>query len=127
MPATGGSVETINVDGRDFAVAAEADTNRKLGGFEADVEANGNGTGRKIKTRVPWGLTGITVEIDDTNEDQEFLQAIIDSNQFVTITITYASGTTYNGLGTVAGEFQTASMNTTASLELKGTGKLTKQ
>lgn len=127
MPATGGSVETINVDGRDFAVTADADTNRKLGGFESDVESNGNGTGRKIKTRVPWTLSGISVQIDDTNGDAEFLQAIADNNAFVAVTITYASGETYQGTGTVAGEFVTASMSTTAAIELKGTGKLTKQ
>lgn len=127
MPATGGSIETVNVHGRDFSVSADSDSNRKLGGFEAEVEANGDGTGRKVKTRVPWTLSGISVQIDDTNGDAEYLQAIADDNTFGPITITYASGATYQGTGTVAGEFVTASMNTTAAIELKGTGKLTKQ
>jgi hypothetical protein len=127
MSATGGSIENVNVHGRDFSVAADADSNRKLGGFESDVEANGDGTGRKIKTRVPWTLSGISVDIDDSNGDAEYLQAIADDNTFGPITITYASGAVYQGTGTVAGEFVTASMSTTAAIELKGTGKLTKQ
>jgi osmotically-inducible protein OsmY len=72
-------------------------------------------------------LSGLSVEIDDSNGDAEFLQAIADNNAFVAINITYASGEVYQGTGTVAGEFVTASMSTTAAIELKGTGKLTKQ
>jgi len=49
MAATGGSIESITMDGREFAVAADAESQRKLGGFENEVQANGNGTARIIK------------------------------------------------------------------------------
>ena len=127
MPAIGGSVETVNINGRDFTPATDADVQMKLGGFEVETQANGNGTGRKIKTRVPWALTGLTVECDEQNEDLEFLQAVADSNSFVAIAITYASGEVYQGTGTVSGELQRSSMSATTALEITGTGTLTKQ
>ena len=127
MPAVGGSIETVNINGRDFSPAADADAQMKLGGFEVETQANGNGTARKIKTRVPWALTGFNVECDEQNEDLEFLQAIANNNTFVAITITYASGDVYQGTGTVSGELQRSSMSATTALELTGTGTLTKQ
>ena len=74
MPAVGGSIESVNLSGREFAVAADAEAQRKLGGFENEVQANGDGTARLIKTRVPLSLDGLTIEIDDDRGDQEFLQ-----------------------------------------------------
>lgn len=127
MPAVGGSIEEIGIAGRIFAVAADADSNRKLGGFENDVQANGNGTARIIKTRVPLSLDGISVEIDDDRGDQEFLQGVADLNDFSDIDITYASGATYQGTGILTGDFQTSSQNATAPIVIMGPGKLTKQ
>lgn len=127
MSAVGGSVETVNINGRDFAPSSDTDVQMKLGGFETETQANGNGTGRKIKTRVPWSISGLTVECDEQNEDLEFLQAIANNNTFVAITITYASGEVYQGTGTVSGELQRSSQTATTALELTGTGALTKQ
>ncbi len=44
MAAVGGSIESVTLDGRTFAVAADAEAQRKLGGFENEVQANGDGT-----------------------------------------------------------------------------------
>ena len=71
MAAVGGSIESVNLSGREFAVAADAEAQRKLGGFENEVQANGDGTARLIKTRVPLSLDGLTIEIDDDRGDQE--------------------------------------------------------
>lgn len=125
--AIGGSIESITIDGREFAVAADSEANRKLGGFDNEVEANGDGSARVIKTRAPWGLDGIAVVIDDSNEDAEFLQALADSGRFAPVVITYASGDAYQGTGQITGELQHGSKSTTATLNLKGSGKLTKQ
>jgi len=56
MSGIGGSIEEVTMNGRTFAVAADADSNRFLGGFVNDVQANGNGSARLIKTRTPWKL-----------------------------------------------------------------------
>lgn len=125
--AVGGSIQSLTISGRNFAVAADADANRKLGGFENEMESNGDGTAREIKTRVPWSLSDLDVVIDDANEDQEFLQAHADSIGFVPITVTFADGSIYQGSGKVTGENPMSAMGAKASIGIQGEGKLTKQ
>jgi len=127
MAAVGGSLESVSLDGREFAVAADAEAQRKLGGFENEVQANGNGTARLIKTRVPLMLDGLTVQVDDDRGDHEFLKALADRNDFFPIVITYASGNSYGATAQITGEVQASSQNATASVSLMGPGVLTKQ
>lgn len=127
MGAIGGSIESVSLAGRNFAVAADADSQRKLGGFENELQANGDGTARLIKTRVPWGITDITVEIDDDRGDLEFIQDLSNGKNWATMSITFASGVTYQGTGQVVGETQVSSQNATASISLSGPGEATKQ
>ena len=127
MPATGGSIESLTLAGREFSVAADAESNRKLGGFENEVQANGDGTARIIKTRVPLSLDGITVSIDDDLGDQEFLQDLANGNDFFTLLITYASGASYQGSAQLVGEIPASSQNATQAVSLMGPGILTKQ
>lgn len=127
MPAIGGSIESVSLDGRLFAVAADAEVQRKLGGFENEVQANGNSTARIVKTAVPSMLDGLAVEIDDTRGDHEFLQSLADSNDYFPTVITYASGESYQGAMMITGELQVSSQNTTATFSLMGSQPLTKQ
>ena len=127
MPAIGGSIESVNLDGRDFAVPADTEVQRKLGGFENEVQPNGNGTSRLIKTRTAWSLDGLIIEIDDDRGDQEFLQELADRKDYFAASITYASGVTYQGSGQIVGENPASSQNATGALSLMGTGELTKQ
>lgn len=127
MPAIAGSMESVTIDGRSFAVTADADVSRKLGGFENAAESNGDGTVRSVKTRVPWSLAGVVIEIDDTQADQEFLQALQDANSEVPVTGTYVSGVTYQGTGQIVGEVVFNNQSSSASLDLSGSGKLTPQ
>ena len=125
--SVGGSIESVSIRGRLFPVAADADASRKLGGFENEVQANGDGSARIVKTRVPWALSGIVVEINEDRADQEFLQEISDEKDWVTMAITFASGVTYQGRGMIVGELQMASTATTAELSLMGPGELSQQ
>jgi len=127
MAAVGGSIEAITLSGRSFAVAADAEAQRKLGGFENEVQSNGDGSARIIKTRVPLSLDGLTLEIDDDRADQEFLQDLSDGTDYFPIDITYASGSVYQGSAQIVGETQVSSQNATAAVSLMGPGKLTKQ
>jgi hypothetical protein len=127
MAAVGGSIESITLDGRNFAVAADAEAQRKLGGFENEVQSNGDGTARLIKTRVPLSLDGLTLEIDDDRADHEFLQELSNRNDFFPVVISYASGNDYQGTAQIVGETQTSSQNATAAVSLMGPGVLTKQ
>lgn len=126
MP-TGGSIESVGLAGRTFAVAADADSNRKLGGWENEYQANGDGTGRLVKTRVGWQLDGLTLSIDDFRGDHEYLQELANRKDFYAIDITYASGAIYSGRGQITGEMQTASQATTAAVTLQGPGTLSAQ
>lgn len=127
MAAVGGSIESVTLDGRIFPVAADAEAQRKLGGFENEVQSNGNGTARLIKTRVPLSIDGLTVEVDDDRGDHEFLQSLANRNDFFPVAITYASGATYQGTAQIVGEMQASSQNATAAVSLMGPGILTKQ
>lgn len=127
MAAVGGSIESISLGGRIFAVAADAEAERKLGGFENEVQANGDGTARLIKTHVPLSISGLTVEVDDFRGDAEFLQALADRPDFFPIAITYASGLVYQGTAQIVDETASSSQNATASISLSGPGRLTKQ
>lgn len=127
MAAVGGSIESISLGGRIFAVAADAEAERKLGGFENEVQANGDGTARLIKTRVPLSISGLTVEVDDYRGDAEFLQSLADRPDFFPIAITYASGLVYQGTAQIVDETASSSQNATASISLSGPGRLTKQ
>ena len=127
MSAIGGSIESITLDGQNFAVAGDADTQRKIGGWENEMQANGNGTARMIKTRVPWGLTGVQVVVDDDRDDQSYLQELANRNDSFPIAITYASGAIMVGDGQITGEVQYSNNSSTASLEMAGEGVLSSQ
>lgn len=127
MAAVGGSIESITLKARTFAVAADAEVQRKLGGFENEVQANGNGTGRIVKTRVPPQLDGLVLSVDDTAGDQEFLQELADGNEFFPVAVTFASGEVYQGSGQITGEMQVSSQNATAAVSIMGTGVFTRQ
>lgn len=128
MTAVGGSIESVSLDGRLFAVAADADSTRKIGGYENEFQPNGDlATGRLIKNVVGWSVDGLTLSIDDTRGDAEYLQDLQDGTDFFPISITYASGITYQGSGQIVGETGVSSQNTTGAVALMGPGKLTQQ
>lgn len=116
----GGSVESISINNRLFPVAADSDPTRDLGGFTVEYQSNGDGGARRIKTRKPWMLEGLTVVIDENRGDLEFLQENADGNDDVPITITLANGFTYAGVGGVTGDIKASSQSTTAEITLSG-------
>lgn len=128
MAATvGGSIESCTIDSRRFSVAADADADRDYGGFTNEVQINGDGTGRIVKTRKSWKLSGVTLSIDENRGDPKFLQDIADKLDFVPITITLASGVTYAGNGIISGDLTAKTMSSTADVEFSGEDKLEQQ
>jgi hypothetical protein len=127
MATVGGSIESVGIRGRTFAVAADADGSRDIGGFTNEVQPNGDGTARLVKTRKPWMIEGLTLAVNDDRGDQEFLQEIEDGNDFVAIDITFASGSTWQGSGIVTGDLKYSGQNGTAEVVLSGEGVLTQQ
>jgi len=127
MGAVGGSIESLSIDGRTFPVAADAEANVKLGGYEKEVQPNGDGSSRPVKSRVAWSISGVSVQVDHDRGDQEFLQGIANQNGNVNVVITYANGISYQGRGTITGELPYNTQNATIELELAGPQKLTQQ
>ena len=127
MAATGGSLESLNIHGRNFSVAGDAAASRMIGGGSNEVQINGNGSVRLVTTRTAWKITGIEVSVDNDNEDQEYIQGVIDSKVLGVMNLVHAGGTTYTGTGTVTGDFEVDTQKTTATIEISGSNKLVKQ
>jgi hypothetical protein len=126
MPV-GGSIESVTLNGRGFAVAADSDVARDLGGYSNENQMNGDGTARLVKTVIGWRLEGLALSIDDARGDDEFLTDLKNSPDYFTITITYASGIVYQGSGQIVDESTTSSQSTTKEISLAGPGVLSKQ
>ena len=127
MAAIAGSVESISLSGREFPCTADADVSRIIGGFSNSRLPNGNGTARKLKTRVLWSLTGIVIECDDTRGDHEFIQGLANSDDDFACAITYASGITYQGTGSIVEPPVQTNQAATLAFDLSGGGILTQQ
>jgi hypothetical protein len=125
--AVGGSVESVSIAGRNFPATGDADVQVTLGGYTNAYEANGDGTARLIKTRVPWMITGLVLEVDHTRGDQEFIQDAANGTSDVPISITYASGVTFQGSGLVVDEINASSQSASMTVALGGSGELTQQ
>ena len=127
MAAVGGSLESVTLAGREFPVAADVEAQRKLGGWENEVLANGNGTARLIKTRVPLSIEGLVVEVDDSRGDHEFLQDLANLFEYFPVGLTYASGITWQATAQITGDMQASSQSASAAVSLMGPGVLSQQ
>ena len=127
MAAIGGPIENVSINGRIFTVAADADTQRKLGGNMLDTGHNGDGTSRILVTKESWGIEGLMLVCDDDRDDQGFIQELNKRPKFSDITITYASGAVWSGSGLVAGDNTFSNLTSTMTVSLKGSGELTRQ
>lgn len=125
MAATiGGPVREVAVNGRLFTVAADADGERKLGGMELEAQPNGDGTVRYVASVVPWKMGGLSLQINDDQGDQEFLQDTVDALQPVPLEFTFVTGVTFRAEGLPTGEIVKSTMNATAPITFEGGGKL---
>lgn len=125
--SVGGSPESISIRGRLFGFTSDADPVMFLGGVKNTVEADGDDGGRKIQTKNPWTVTGGVVRISHSRGDLEFLQETAELLDFVPIVITYADGSDYSGDGTISGDLNASAQSATATLDVSGPGKLTRQ
>lgn len=127
MAAVGGPIESVEIDGRYFSVAADSDGNRDLGGFSNEDMPNGDGTARQIKTRKVWMIEGLALATDDLLDDQEYLQSKANQAGYFPITFTFASGSIYGGSGNISGDIKFSNQNATIPLSFSGPQTLTQQ
>lgn len=127
MSAVGGPIESVSINGRNFAVAEDADASVVYGGDQNELGMNGNDTARLIKSKMGWKVSGLALQIDPDNNDHEFIQDIIDGNEFVDYEHTEVDGNVYYGSGQIIEEVGKSTKNATAELTFSGPGRLTKQ
>jgi len=127
MTAVGGSIDSVSMAGRSFAVPADNEAQIKIGGFENEAQANGNGTARLIKTRVTGGVGGLLVELDHSNDDLTFLQDLANLKDFFVLNITLSDETVYQGIAQIVDELQGSTQSATVAVSLSVAGTLTKQ
>lgn len=127
MPAVNGSIVGLTLDGRQFAVPADQDANRNLGGWTNTIQPNGNGTARLQKIRNPWTLGGLAISADDTRGDHEYIESLKERTDWFPVAVEYTSGIVYQGTGMITGENSYGNQNGTIGIELGGPGKLTQQ
>jgi len=125
--ASGGSIQEVSIDGRIFAVAADADGSRDLGGFTVETQMNGDGTARYVFTRKAWMFEGLQLVIDDVRSDQEFLQEKQNAKVESRMTFTTVTGFTYEGKGKITGDLKASTNNVTAALTFSGGGVMRQQ
>ena len=123
----GGSLEGVTLRGRYFTATADADSSRQLGGWSNEQQDNGDGSARLIKTRKGWKITGLTLNINDNNGDQEYLQELMNLKDFFPITVHYANREIYSGVGQIVDDQETSSMNATGGVTLQGPGQIERQ
>jgi len=120
------TIEHADVGSRNFSVQADQDVLKDIGGYTAEIQINGNGTGHKKMAAKGWELSGIQSETDDVAGDQEFLQAVQDSPEFATITWQHINETVYSGLGTLTGDLKHNTNTGYTALSIMGVGKFKK-
>jgi hypothetical protein len=129
----GGSIESIAIGSRIFAVAADADVSIDKGGKTNELQMNGNGTARIVQTVKGWMIENVTVAIDPNNDDHGYLQKDIANGRnagpdgFHDVEITEADNTVHSGRGTIVGDIKVSTMNKTAQISLSGPGELSMQ
>lgn len=123
----GGSIRRVWLDSQIFSVAADADATIDLGGFNGEVQPNGDRTGRKIMSAVNWRITGLMLAVDDDAANQETVQGIANDPNWVPVVIEMASGVKYQGAGTVTDAVERSTQSATMSVSLAGPGELIQQ
>ena len=124
---SGGSLQSLTLNGRYFTVTVDTEVIRGLGGYTNEILMNGDGTTRNIQTLSPWKLDGINVVVDDDNLDQEFLQGLMNLKSEFPITATYTGNVTYQGTGQITGDNDYSNQTSSATITLMGSRNLTQQ
>ncbi len=127
MGAIGGSLGSISLSGRAFAVDGDADVAQALKAFENEIKVNGDGKLRLIRKRVVQKLEGIPVAIDDAQGDLEFLSDLNDNGDgnvdgLFGVVVVMPSGAIYAGRGQFVGDVMRQTGEATAELTIHLTG-----
>jgi len=123
----GGSCVEMSIGNRTYQMAADADLDVFVGGYEPEVRPNGGGGGRKVMPRTNWSAENCKVEVDDVLGDQEALQESANRPVFEDITFTFPGNVVWEGRGTIVGKVSRSTEDATATFNVEGIGQLRRQ
>jgi hypothetical protein len=117
-----GDVEQLILDGREFDVQGDAGVILRLSEYSTEVLPTGNGKPRFKRMRVLPGINDVTILVDETRGDIEFIKDIVKRGETVKCTITTAQLETYEGdvFPVIGDDFGKNLSDGTASLGLAG-------
>jgi hypothetical protein len=115
-----GPLESVNIAGRRFAVDGEVDAAIALAGFTNEVKPNGDGSFRLIKSRKAGRVNTIPIQMDDTRDDEEYIQRVMDLTTFPTMAFTKVDGTVYKGAMQIVEDPETSTKEGTKELSFMG-------
>jgi hypothetical protein len=124
MGASGGPYKTISIAGREFRCTGECKIDFKGGGFSTERRSNGDKSSRTILTPELWMATGCVIEIDEDNEDWEFLMDVKNSGEDVDIVLTSCDDISHQGDGGFEGDVTKVKADAAAKFDLSGPGEL---
>ena len=119
----GGDITQLLIAGKEFFVQTDANVNLMVGGKATTTALNGNGSPHNTQRRRPGGFTDCPISCDDSEGDLEDLQAVSDEGNPVTVSMTLASGETYQGSLSMATEDEVLTKATgdgIVSISMKG-------
>lgn len=125
MSIQGGSWESVSLNGREFKCTGDTDPTLILGGHEIEIQMNGMGGYRELKSPIPWAVNGVMVELDVDNGDIEFI-VDFQASGGGDICITLFGGTSYTKQGTITGTVEANPKTASITLNLAGGGMLKK-
>lgn len=121
MGVRAGDIRQLTYFGKELDIKGEdANVNIDLGGYANETGINGNGTLHGTRRRKKASVTDVTVSLDDSRKDLEFLQGKADAGEAGPLTLTLASGVTYRGSMVLTGEIKKATGDGTATLTFEG-------
>jgi hypothetical protein len=120
--AVGGGLRKVKISGRTFKVPADHDPARKLGGAEASVTRNGDGSVSVTQEDKAWSMT-VQVRINDDEGDHEFLQQLQDKGKLVPCKFEFRNAA-YGGKGLPVGELSHTGQANVMELTIEGEDKL---
>jgi len=116
-----GDIRQLTWFGKEFDIKGEdSNVSIDLGGYSTESTVSGNGIFLSTKRRKKAVLSDVVISIDDTRKDLEFLQDKIDTSAVGPLTITLASGVTYQGSMALTGELKKSTGDGTASVTFEG-------
>ncbi len=119
--ASGGPWESVVLNNRRFPIDGEANVMVSQSGYTNEIKVNGDKTVRQVKTAKAGKVKGLVLEIDNARGDNEFLQEIMDSSDFVAFYGTGVDGTVWEGTVQISGDPEKSEKEGTMEIEVHGT------